>query len=243
MARIAILVVAVIAGVLVIKGMVDRASLRFASASEPSAPAASDAKSNPTSNPRVSGEQTLDAPPASDSMVKSQTPKQPETTADAPSASDSVLGNQAPKQQPQETADVPPPPPTGQPTADVPVPSEHVEEQIGKNRLRSKTPAGRPSRSIKVQLDYFEKLLVPRGSKIEIALHDASGKKVATVKTTTRHDAPPYLVEIPIKAALTFPLKLDAELVSRVGHRFSESKEVDEQLIQTQPLELHLQKE
>jgi hypothetical protein len=67
---------------------------------------------------------------------------------------------------------------------------------------------------------------------------------VANVKTTTKHDAPPYVLNIPIRTALTYPLKLDAELTSRIGHRFTDAAEIVEDTIQGQaPVEIHLRKQ
>ncbi len=107
-----------------------------------------------------------------------------------------------------------------------------------------KAKSGTTAHSFKLQLTYSEKVLVPRGSKIEVSVHDASGKPVASIKTKTKHDAPPYVLEIPVRSAPTYPLKVDAELTSRIGHRFTESTEIEADATQNQtPVEIHLQKQ
>ena len=97
--------------------------------------------------------------------------------------------------------------------------------------------------SFKIQLTYSEKLLVPRGSNVAVTITDAKGHKVTQLNSSTKQDAPPYLIEIPIKKTLAYPLTLDAELVSRIGHRFSERTTIDESSVQADaPIEIHLQK-
>jgi hypothetical protein len=82
--------------------------------------------------------------------------------------------------------------------------------------------------SFKLELTYAEKILVPRGSDLNVKIHDATGKTVFTHKTTTGQDAPPYVVSVAINSPVAYPLKVDAKLVSRIGHRFGESTEISE---------------
>jgi hypothetical protein len=98
-------------------------------------------------------------------------------------------------------------------------------------------------RSFKIQLTYSEKLAVPPGSNLSVTITDAGGHKVTELKSVTKKDSPPYLLEIPIKKRMAYPLTLDAELASRIGHRFSERTTIDERSVQGDaPIEIHLQK-
>lgn len=82
--------------------------------------------------------------------------------------------------------------------------------------------------SIKFELKYAERVLVPRGSELNVRVKDAKGKIVFAQKSKTKHDAPPYVVEVPIRKDVAYPLTFEADLVSRVGHRFSESLELNQ---------------
>jgi hypothetical protein len=82
--------------------------------------------------------------------------------------------------------------------------------------------------SFKLELTYAQKILVPRGSGLDVKIHDATGKTVFTRKTTTGQDIPPYVIKVAINQPVTFPLTVDAKLVSRIGHHFGESVEITE---------------
>lgn len=97
--------------------------------------------------------------------------------------------------------------------------------------------------SFKIRFTYSEKLTVPRGSDITVTLTDANGHKLSQLHSATKQDGPPYQLEIPIKRTTAYPLTLDAELVSRIGHRFSERTTIDESSLRGDaPIEIHLQK-
>ncbi|WP_370101257.1 hypothetical protein [Bradyrhizobium yuanmingense] len=109
------------------------------------------------------------------------------------------------------------------------------------------TPQGpappRLSSSFKIRVTYSEKLSVPRGSDITVTITDANGHKVSQSHNSTKQDGPPYLLEIPIKKIMAYPVTLDAELISRIGHRFSERTTIDESSLRGDaPIEIHLQK-
>jgi hypothetical protein len=81
------------------------------------------------------------------------------------------------------------------------------------------------SSSVKLELKYAERILVPRGSELRVRVKDAKGQAVFAQKSATKHDAPPYQVEVPIRKTVAYPLTIEVSLVSRTGHRFSESLE------------------
>jgi hypothetical protein len=84
-------------------------------------------------------------------------------------------------------------------------------------------------------------LLVPRGSALTIHIHDATGKMVFTRKTTTANDAPPYFIDVAFNSSVTYPLKVDARLVSRIGHQFSETVQINQTDVQEEkPVEIRM---
>lgn len=98
--------------------------------------------------------------------------------------------------------------------------------------------------SFKLELTYAQKILVPRGSGLDVKIHDATGKTVFTRKTTTGQDAPPYVIKVAINQPITYPLTVDAKLVSRIGHHFGESVEVTESGAQgPKPVEIWMKPE
>jgi hypothetical protein len=107
----------------------------------------------------------------------------------------------------------------------------------------SRAPAA-AGNAVKLHLTYSERLLVPKGSEIGLTVRDANGTQIYAVKTATQRDAPPYLLEVPIKSRIAYPLKVDASLTSRIGHRFSESTEISESDASGRnAVEIRLQKE
>jgi uncharacterized lipoprotein YbaY len=95
--------------------------------------------------------------------------------------------------------------------------------------------------SFKLELSYAQKLLVPRGSALTIHIHDATGKMVFTRKTTTANDAPPYFIDVAFNNSVTYPLKVDARLVSRIGHQFSETVQINQTDVQeAKPVEIRM---
>jgi hypothetical protein len=77
--------------------------------------------------------------------------------------------------------------------------------------------------SIRLELMYLERILVPRGSQLIVRVENAAGQIVFDETTATERDGPPYIVAVEIRRAVTFPLRIAATLVSRLGPRFSES--------------------
>lgn len=138
----------------------------------------------------------------------------------------------------QEHKEEPLAPPTNQPVGNhdqgAHPQTDPVQHEPTNRRLRS---------SFKIGLTYSEKLSVPRGSDITVTITDAKGHKVTQLNSSTKQDGPPYLLKIPIKKTTAYPLTLDAELVSRIGHRFSERTTIDESSVRGDaPIEIHLQK-
>ncbi|MDF0519025.1 hypothetical protein P0R31_17460 [Bradyrhizobium yuanmingense] len=129
-------------------------------------------------------------------------------------------------------------------------PTGKSQEQQGEGVAAPDPPAGnqgpaipRLRSSFKIRVTYSEKLSVPRGSDITVTITDAKGHKVSKSHNSTKQDGPPYLLEIPIKKITAYPLTLDAELVSRIGHRFSERTTIAESSLRGDaPIEIHLQK-
>jgi hypothetical protein len=83
-----------------------------------------------------------------------------------------------------------------------------------------------PAKALKLELTYSERVLVPRGSQIDVRIYDATGKMISTQQIRTKRDAPPYVVDVSIKDEATYPLRVEAHLVSSIGHKFSESIKV-----------------
>jgi hypothetical protein len=87
---------------------------------------------------------------------------------------------------------------------------------------RQSTASGKVSTSLRLTLTYSEKILVPKGSELKINVQDSTGQTIFSNKIKTDHDAPPYRVEVPLRKDISYPLIVDAELLSKIGHRFSE---------------------
>jgi hypothetical protein len=137
----------------------------------------------------------------------------------------------------QERKEEPLAPPSNQPAGN------HDQRAHPQTDPAQQEPTNRRLRSsFKIGLTYSEKLAVPRGSVITVTITDAKGHKVTKLNSSTKQDGPPYLLEIPIKKTTAYPLTLDAELVSRIGHRFSERTTINESSVRGDaPIEIHLQ--
>jgi len=95
--------------------------------------------------------------------------------------------------------------------------------------------------SFVLELSYAERIIVPRGSDLHVTVTDAVGRKVFTRNAKTKADSPPYLVEVSVKSPASFPLTVDANLVSAIGHRFSERVQVAQLPSQrSKPVEIDL---
>jgi hypothetical protein len=81
-------------------------------------------------------------------------------------------------------------------------------------------------------LTYAERIAVPAGSELNVRVHDAAGQMVFEQKTATTRNAPPYTIGVSVPRATSFPLRVDVELVSRIGHRFGERAELAQSDIQ-----------
>jgi uncharacterized lipoprotein YbaY len=82
--------------------------------------------------------------------------------------------------------------------------------------------------SFALSLTYAERIFVPAGSELNVRVYDAAGRVVFEQTTATAHAGPPYVVQVSIQPGVSFPLKVEAALASRLGHRFSESAELSE---------------
>lgn len=74
---------------------------------------------------------------------------------------------------------------------------------------------------ITVELNYAQRVLVPRGSKIKVVVRDAQERPIFSNNIKTMTDAPPYTLEIPFESSALFPLQVYASLESVIGHKFS----------------------
>src|SRR5467141_650865 len=57
----------------------------------------------------------------------------------------------------------------------------------------------RTPKSLKLELTYSQRILVPRGSDLAIKIQDATGKSIFAQAVKTTHEAPPYMVTVPMK--------------------------------------------
>jgi hypothetical protein len=178
------------------------------------------------------------------SFVASERPSiskdQPSEQVTPPIQSPSDVSNQSPPTgKGQEQQGEPLATPTNQPAGN---------HDQGAHPQTDATPQGptknrRLRSTFKIRFTYSEKLTVPRGSNISVTITDAKGQKVTQLNSSTKQDDPPYLLEVPIKKTTAYPLTLDAELVSRIGHRFSERTTIDESSLRGDvPIEIRLQK-
>jgi hypothetical protein len=96
-------------------------------------------------------------------------------------------------------------------------------------------------RNLSIDLTYSERVRVPRGSKINLKINDASGKQLVLLKTSTRRDGPPYHLDIHLPPIESYPITINADLESRVGHRFMMDMELSKETIENgAPIVIHL---
>ncbi|MDF0519030.1 hypothetical protein P0R31_17485 [Bradyrhizobium yuanmingense] len=81
----------------------------------------------------------------------------------------------------------------------------------------------RASPSLNLELTYSQRILVPRGSDLAIKIQDAAGRNIFAKAVKTTQDAPPYVVTVPMKSSVAYPLTIDANLASKLGHHFNEN--------------------
>jgi uncharacterized lipoprotein YbaY len=81
----------------------------------------------------------------------------------------------------------------------------------------------RTAKSLKLELTYSQRILVPRGSDLTIKIQDATGKRIFAQAVKTTEDAPPYFVTVAMKTPVAYPLTIDANLASKLGHQFNEN--------------------
>jgi hypothetical protein len=101
------------------------------------------------------------------------------------------------------------------------VPGKYAEsEPTGKNSEGSRA-------LLHLELGYIEDIVVPRGSKLSVKVEDATGETVGEREAKTEFDSPPYLMDLPLKASANLPLTIHANLVSVLGHEFSQTRQID----------------
>ena len=81
----------------------------------------------------------------------------------------------------------------------------------------------RTPNSLNLELTYSQRILVPRGSDLAIKIQDATGKSIFAKAVKTTQEAPPYIVTVPMKGSVAYPLTIDANLASKLGHHFNEN--------------------
>ncbi len=102
---------------------------------------------------------------------------------------------------------------------------------------------GSRAKVIRVELNYAQRVLVPRGSELRIVVRDAKDNRIFFDNIKTKTDAPPYMLEIPFGPSATFPLKVDASLKSVIGHKFSQRFQLQRVATATPPVKvlMHLE--
>src|ERR1700755_1384105 len=98
--------------------------------------------------------------------------------------------------------------------------NEHLTAAIVEPKTHS---LSRTPNSLNLELTYSQRILVPRGSDLAIKIQDATGKSIFAKAVKTTHDAPPYIVMVPVKTPVAYPLTIDANLASKLGHQFNEN--------------------
>lgn len=114
------------------------------------------------------------------------------------------------------------------------MPSAHtIEPAVTKQKpqkvaSRKKSNRKNQTRSVSVQpsllslsVTYTARVLVPRGSTIKIDISDRNGRVLESISTSTRTDAPPYSVSVPVANNPAYPLRVSTRLSSPIGHEFS----------------------
>jgi len=98
--------------------------------------------------------------------------------------------------------------------------NEHLSAALVQPEVHS---LSRTPKSLKLELTYSQRILVPSGSDLTIKIQDATGKSIFTQAVKTTHDVPPYIVTVPMKTPVAYPLTIDANLASKLGHQFNEN--------------------
>ena len=106
--------------------------------------------------------------------------------------------------------------------------SAGLNDGIGAKRQVAQNPkatARYPQDLLHLELGYVYPTVVPRGSKLTVTVQDAAGHMVGQREIKTEHDAPPYLMEVPLERAV-YPLTVHARLNSILGDEYSETRQI-----------------
>jgi hypothetical protein len=129
---------------------------------------------------------------------------------------------------------------TAEPTAPpVVAKGPKLAQKPGNERPQKDCPP-ESANKVTFELTYAQRVLVPRGSSVEVVVTDASRKAVARCKVKTAKDAPPYKVVVPIGAAAVFPLQVEASLKSSIGQKFSNRIQLAEAVESAKPVAISL---
>lgn len=108
------------------------------------------------------------------------------------------------------------------------------------NEQRQKDCPPGSANKVTFELSYAQRVLLPRGSSVEVVVIDASQKAIARCKVKTAKDGPPYKVVVPIGAAAVFPLQVEASLKSPIGQKFSNRIQLVEAVESAKPVAINL---
>ncbi|WP_420737774.1 hypothetical protein [Bradyrhizobium japonicum] len=98
--------------------------------------------------------------------------------------------------------------------------NEYLTAAVVQSEARS---LSRAPKSLKLELTYSQRILVPQGSDLAIKVQDATGKSIFSQAIKTTREAPPYIVTVPVNIPVAYPLTIDANLASKLGHQFNEN--------------------
>jgi hypothetical protein len=82
---------------------------------------------------------------------------------------------------------------------------------------RTGSIAGAVSPTLKLDVLFYQRILVPPGGTLAVVVTDAAGAEVGTATTTTG-DGPPYRVDVPLARASHLPVTVNVTLTSVTGH-------------------------
>ncbi|MGH6815402.1 MAG: hypothetical protein ACREC6_06845 [Hyphomicrobiaceae bacterium] len=137
----------------------------------------------------------------------------------------------------------PPPPQEAAAPAGLIEPAAKAPVRAGKDRQAA--PPGKEKLAaapdaLSLDLTYAQRLLVPKGSDLQVVIRDQDGKTIFTRRTRTQADGPPYPVSVPLEAPV-YPLLVEATLKSKTGHLFTETVEVKDRSAAQLPIRIMLQ--
>jgi len=105
--------------------------------------------------------------------------------------------------------------------------SVRVGDQDGVSSSQDNAQGTHVPDKINLRLVYAARILVPRGSLLNVVIKDASNNVVFSQSRPTDRDAPPYDITASLHTDSTFPLSVAVKLKSSAGHTFEREVQVD----------------